>query len=176
MGLEGDNMDSYPVQDPPMASAAFVLREINLIVRSMLPAEIAEPHLHVIGQGAEDLLNFIICTGNSISDRLPSLADLPIGHLLTISPERVASLCTQGDPCLCREEIARRVALLQDHAASLGYWPSPAAEAWNWLFHFSAEDCSLIRHALPFPVAIGVRLETEFANWLRCHRRDSKQY
>ena len=137
MGLGDDNMGSCPVQNPAMASAALVLREINLTVRSMLPAEIAVPHLYVIGQAADDLLSFCICTGIRFSGCLPALADLPIGHLLTLSPQRVASICQKVKPCLCREECARRIALFQDHAVSLGYRPSPGVEAWNWSLHFS---------------------------------------
>ena len=115
---ENKNMAVYSAQNPPAASAAFVLREIEFIVRSMLPAKIAEPHLYVIGQGAKDLLSVIIHSGGPIFARRPALADLPIGHALTMSSERVAGVLTKSRPCLCREEVARRVALFQNHAAS----------------------------------------------------------
>lgn len=165
MDIEDENMASSLAQDPRKASAASVLREIKSIVRSMLPAEIAEPHLYVIGQGARDLLSFSICTGILVSGRRPSLADLPVGHLLTLSPERVASMCTKCKPWLCREESARRIGLFQSHAVSLGYWPSAGVEAWNWSLHSSwrAFEPSIACISCPLHFA----LEIEFAKLLR---------
>jgi len=176
MRIENKNTAPEIGDDPPLATAAFVMREIKMVVRLMLPAEIAEPHLHVVRQGAEDLLSLAICrAGNPIQGRPPTLADLPIGHLLTMSPEQAASLCTKTKPLVCREQSARRVALFQRHAASLGYWPTPAAEVLTWLSHFPSESQGAFERVRPLSPAIEANIEAQFAKWTRYRRGDQRQ-
>jgi len=129
-----------------LISAAHVLHEIESAVNIALP-EIAERHLQTVRQGAGYLL-FCARFSNPNSGQM-RLSDIPIGHILTISPEQAADVCTDHKPCLCRKECARAVRLYQTHAATLGFRPTAAVEAWTWFLLFkhrtSGVDCRLVR-------------------------------
>jgi hypothetical protein len=153
VGMEIEDIASSQSSD--LKSVAYVLREIEYIVRTTLPGDIAEPHLRVISGGADDLLTYVALTGGFVSGRpipgwLPALTDLPIGLVLSLSPNHIATACSMARPCVSLEESARAFRLLQLHAAALGFSPWSAAVALNWILRhtsarFNAAGCVVPR-------------------------------
>ena len=152
MGMESEDIASSQSED--LESAAYVLREIKRIVRTTLPGDIAERHLRVICRGADDLLTYLALSGgfNSgrpIPGRLPTLIDLPIGLVLSMSPDHIAAACCLARPCVCREESARAFRMFQSHAAALGFRPWPAASASNWILRYTSARLTTAGYEAP---------------------------
>lgn len=100
---------------------------------------------------------------------------IPVGTLLAVAPAVILRNTAPAGLCGQTKARLRAVQLLQAHARSLGYSPSPAAEVWLLLLRSLPKTHSTADHVTALTSLFEANLVDAFARWIRRQRGGEAQ-